>query len=600
MSTKIFVIVVSARRWLVMGNPSRLLPSPPHTCGGKGRGEEDSVRFIGRKGSFYLLSLALFGAGLLAKSVIATMPAALLLVFWWKRKKLRWKEDVLPLAPFFVAGIGLGLFTAWMERTMIIGTEEAASHLSIVARCLIPGRAVWFYLGKLAWPHPLIFIYPRWEVSGAVWWQYLFPVAALLLAAGLWLWRRNLGTGPLVALLYFAGTLFPALGFFNVFPFRYSFVADHFQYLASLGPLALAGTGIARAWGWLAHRSALFKPISCALLLTTLAALTWVQCLQYADVETLWRITLANNPRCWLAHTDLGVILLDQGRIDDAARHLRIAVDIQPAFAESQFDLGCALIRQGAAAEAIAHYRKALDIHPEFAEAHNGLGGALIEQGNLMEAIAQFRLALAFKPNYFPARENLGLALLRQGDFDKALACLEETTAPPAEPAQRWYRLANRLLEQRHFIEAIASYRRTLSISPRFADAWAYLGLACFQNGQTREAVDSWQKSLDINPAQPQVQNNIASVLATASDASLRNGSKAVLLAEQANQATGGADPRILCTLAAAYAEAGIRPKRKKTTNWPALCGPKLNSTSPASPCATRNSMKPPITTTGP
>jgi tetratricopeptide (TPR) repeat protein len=552
-----------------------------------------------KKGSFYLLSLALFGAGLLAKSVIATLPAALLLVFWWQRKKLRWKEDVLPLAPFFIVGIGLGLFTAWMERTMIIGTAEAASHLSLMDRCLILGRAVWFYLGKLAWPHPLIFVYPRWEVSGAVWWQYLFPVAALLLAAGLWHGRRRLarifrtsarschtligraalprrpesgrsssfalpdheisrrGTGPLVALLYFVGTLFPALGFFDVYPFRYSFVADHFQYLACLGPLALAGAGIERALGWLAHRSALLQPIGCAILLTTLGALTWIQCLQYADVETLWRATLANNPGCWLAHTDLGVNLLDQGRIDEAARQLRIAVAIQPDFAESQFDLGCALIRQGAVTEAIAHFRKALDIHPDFAEAHNGLGGALIEQGNLQEAIAQFRMALALKPNYSPARENLGLALLRQGDFDGAMACLERTTALPSETVARWYSLANQLLEERHFIEAMACYRRTLSISPRFAGAWAYLGLACFQNGQTREAVESWQKSLEINPGQPQVQNNIASVLATASDPSLRNGPKAVSLAEQANQATGGADPRILCTLAAAYAETG-------------------------------------------
>ena len=289
-----------------------------------------------KKGAFYISALGLFGAGLLAKSVIATLPAALLLVFWWKRKTLRWKEDVLPLTPFFLVGVGMGLFTAWMERTMVIGPEEAVSHLSLMARCLIPGRAVWFYLGKLVWPHPLIFIYPRWEVSGAVWWQYLFPVAALLLAAGLWRWRQRLGVGPLVALLFFAGTLFPALGFFDVYPFRYSFVADHFQYLACLGPLALAGAGITRGLGRLAQRGALMRPIGCAILLTTLGALTWGQCLQYADVETLWRITLANNPRCWLARSSLGVILLDQGRIDEAARELATAVDIQPDFPEGQ------------------------------------------------------------------------------------------------------------------------------------------------------------------------------------------------------------------------------------------------------------------------
>jgi hypothetical protein len=149
-------------------------------------------------------SLVLFVLGLLAKSVIATLPAALLLVFWWKRRKLRWKEDLMPLAPFFIAGIGLGMFTAWMERTMLVGMDRQATPLSIMDRCLIPGRALWFYLGKLLWPHPLIFMYPRWEVSGAVWWQFVYPAAAMLLAAGLWCFRRILGIAPLVAFLFFA------------------------------------------------------------------------------------------------------------------------------------------------------------------------------------------------------------------------------------------------------------------------------------------------------------------------------------------------------------------------------------------------------------
>ena len=225
-----------------------------------------------RKRLFYLLSLGLFTAGLFAKTVIATMPAALLLLFMWRRKKLRWKEEVAPLAPFFIAGIGLGLLTAWVERTQVILTAASASHLSFMQRCLLPGRALWFYLAKLIWPHPLIFIYPRWEVSGAVWWQFLFPAAALALAAALWRWRRRLGGGPLVALLFFAGTLFPALGFFDVYPFRYSFVADHFQYLACIGPLALAGAGLERGLGRLTKQVPVLRAVFCAALLTALGA----------------------------------------------------------------------------------------------------------------------------------------------------------------------------------------------------------------------------------------------------------------------------------------------------------------------------------------
>ena len=110
----------------------------------------------------------------------------------------------------------------------------------LLERCLIAGRALWFYLGKLVWPEPLIFIYPRWSIDAGAPWQYLYPLAALAVVAGLWLLRHRLGRGPLASWLFFGGTLLPALGFFDVYPMRYSFVADHFQYLASLGPIALA------------------------------------------------------------------------------------------------------------------------------------------------------------------------------------------------------------------------------------------------------------------------------------------------------------------------------------------------------------------------
>ena len=611
-----------------------------------------------KKGVFYLVSLGLFGAGLLAKSVTATLPAALLLVFWWKRKQLRWKEDIAPLGPFFLAGLGMGMFTAWIERTMIIGIDRE-SHLTIMERCLIPGRALWFYLGKLAWPHPLVFIYPRWELNGAAGWQCLFAVAALLLAAGLWHWRRRLGFGPLVGLLYFAGTLFPALGFFDVYPFRYSFVADHFQYLACLGPLALAGAGTELGWNWPARRTPLLKPACSGVLLMVLGALTWVQCRQYADVETLWRATLAGNPGCWMAHDNYGTILLRQGKLDQAAGHFktalqlhpddanahknlgivlsltgdvaeaiaqfrkgleilpndakgrdrlgnlliqqgkveeavlefRKALEIEPGFADGRNDLGIALLRRGKVAEAIAQFQKALEIEPDWAEVRNNLGialmrqgkvaeavaqyraavairpghaktvanlgHALLQQGEVVEAIAQFQKALEIQPDLSQGREGLGLALLRNGDFNGAMACFEKTAVLPSDPVERWYKLGNDLYEDGHLIEAIVCYRQTLAISPRLFNAWGGLGMAFLQNGQSKEAVESWQRSLDINPAQPLIMNNLAWLMATAPDASLRNGTTAVVLAGQANQLTGGTNPLVLSTLAAAYAESG-------------------------------------------
>ena len=181
----------------------------------------------------YALALILFLLGLMSKSVIATLPPALLVVFWWKRGRLDWKKDIAPLLPFFVMGVGSGLFTAWMERTHI-GAQGHQFTLSFIERCLIAGRAFWFYLAKLFWPAKLTFIYPRWHISQSIWWQYVFVLAAVALFVVLWSMRKR-SRAPLAAFLFFGGMLFPVLGFVNVYPFVYSYVADHFQYLACTG-----------------------------------------------------------------------------------------------------------------------------------------------------------------------------------------------------------------------------------------------------------------------------------------------------------------------------------------------------------------------------
>ena len=191
-----------------------------------------------RRATAYVLALVLFVAALLSKSVTATLPAALLVIFWWKNGRLAWKKDFLPLIPFFTLGIGFGLLSAWMERTFV-GAVGARYNLSMVERCLLAARALAFYLGKVVWPQNLTFIYPRWQIDASVWWQYIYLLAVLGSLVLLWLYRKKNRAG-IAAFLLFAGTLFPALGFFNVFPFRYSFVADHFQYLACIVPLTLA------------------------------------------------------------------------------------------------------------------------------------------------------------------------------------------------------------------------------------------------------------------------------------------------------------------------------------------------------------------------
>lgn len=155
-----------------------------------------------------------------------TLPAALLVILWWRRERIDVQRDLLPLAPWFAIGIPAGLFTAWVERRYI-GAQGVEFALTYTQRILLAGRAVWFYFAKLLWPEGLTFSYPHWRLDPPQWWQWLFPGALLALGMALAVVARK-RRGPLATLLLFVGILFPALGFFNVYPFRYSYVDDHF------------------------------------------------------------------------------------------------------------------------------------------------------------------------------------------------------------------------------------------------------------------------------------------------------------------------------------------------------------------------------------
>jgi tetratricopeptide (TPR) repeat protein len=481
----------------------------------------------------WVLALGLFAAGLMSKTVIATLPAALLVVFWWQRGKISWKQDVLPLIPFFIMGMGVGLFTAWVERKFVIGAEVSEFNFSLVERLLIAGRVIWFYLGKLFWPVNLAFVYPRWDVSQGVWWQYLFPAAVLLLLGMLAGWHRR-WRGPLAGLLFFSGTLFPALGFFNVYPFLYSFVADHFQYLAGIGPIALMAGGITAAMGFWGKGKCFLQPAFCGALLLTLGILTWRQCGMYADNETLWRATIARNPDSFLAHNDLGLLLSQKGQMDEALEHYQKALEIKPQYVPAHYNLGNAFLQRGQWNEAIACFQKALEINPNVSRVWYNLGNAFLRSGRVEKAIVSYQETLKIRPDFWEGYNNLGNALGQAGRTD----------------------------------EAIAAYLKALEISPDNAGIYNNLGNALMRNGRLDEAIANFQKVLAIRPDFAEAQNSLgygAWVLATSPEASVRNGIKAVKLAEQVNRFSQGVNPLFLGTLAAAYAETGRFPEAVDT-----------------------------------
>ena len=538
---------------------------------------------------FYSLALSFYALALSAKTTACTLPAALLLILWLKKMPIGWRR-LAQVAPFVVLGVGMGLVTVWWERYRQ-GTLGSPFSVGPVERVLISSRALWFYAGKLLWPADLTFSYPRWTISASDPSAYGWLLATAALVVLIWRAQRWLGRGVAVAMVFFAVTLSPVLGFIMLYTFRYSFVADHYQYLACLGPLALAAAGIERVWGWAVRRDLILKPMFCAVLLAILGALTWVQCGQYADVETLWRTTLAKNPGSWMAHNNLGNVLRDQGRVVEAIEHYQKALDLQPDYAMAHNNLGNALLDQGKVVEAVAHFRKALDIQPAYAEAHNNLGNALFRQGHQDEAIAQYREALEIAPENAAALSNLGSALamkgagqdaiaqyrkalkirphdatinnnlgrslLLNGELDEAMLCFEKSATLSPDPLARWSDLGKGFLQKEDLEAAIVCYWQVIAIAPRAVDAYANLGTAFFKKGEIKKAIGSWQKALDLNPDQMYVRNNLGWLLATTSDPSIRNGTNALALATRANQLSGGGNPVFLRTLAAAYAETG-------------------------------------------
>ncbi len=367
----------------------------------------------------YFLILGLFVCALLSKTVAASWPAAMLLIEWWKRGRIE-RASWLRMAPFFAIGLCTGLVTAWIEKDHV-GAVGPEFVFSVGERFLIAGRAVWFYLGKLLWPYPLIFIYPRWQLSTGDVLQVAWPVAAVLLVVFLFVLQKRIGRGPLVAALFFGGTLLPALGFVNVYPMRYSFVADHFQYLASIGPIVL----LSAAEAALVQRRRTVGSIAAVALTVTLGLLTWNQGKLYANEEHLWRETLKQNDGAWIGMNNIGYAMGMRGELDAAISMLSDAVKLNPNFAEGQSNLGAFLLQRGDAAGAVGYLQEAVRLEPSLSDAHGNLGVAYLHAGRQEDAIRSLREAVRLKGDNYTARYNLGCLLVSRGQAAEAIEHLE-------------------------------------------------------------------------------------------------------------------------------------------------------------------------------
>ncbi len=467
-----------------------------------GRNQDDDPRDAGPGRARYAATVLLFLCALLSKSVTATLPAAIGVVLWFQRGRLG-RRDVLRLAAMIPFGIAAGALTSWMER-YIVGATGPEWALSPLDRLIVAGRAFWFYLGKLAWPHPLTFIYPRWDLAGASPAMLLVPAAALLLLLALWFARGRIGRGPLAAALLFAGTLAPALGFVNVYPMRFSFVADHFAYLSVIGPLALVAATVVTVLGRYRTRLPALAPGLAVLVLGILGALTWQRGYAYADEETLWRDTLRKNSSSFIANGNLGGILLQRGELEPAADLFQTALRSKPDFPEGLDNLGIVKQHQGKIDEAIALFHEALRWNPKFANTHNNLGIVLAQQGRSSEALDRFREAVRIRPSFADAHQNLGLTLEGLGRTADAVAEYREALRwapdkPDVERRLAWILATDPDPRVRNGAEAVRFAEAAVS-APGFRDARTVdvLAAAYAEAGRFSEAVIAEEQALAL------------------------------------------------------------------------------------------------------
>ena len=450
-----------------------------------------------RQTALYSAALLCAAMAVLSNASSIMLPVVLGLCWWWTSPEWRWR-NLLRLAPFLAVSIAAGGWIIW-TRDVASGAQGADWNQTAPDRLIIAGNAVWFYLGKLIWPNPLTFVYPHWVPDASQLTAYLPALAAVAAWLGL-LWYRRRLRGVFFAATCFGILLVPALGFFETDFQRYSFVGDHFQYLASMGILALAGAGLVTALGRLRIGGAVLQSAVAAEFLLGLGALTWLQAQTYANDGILWRTTIEQDSRCWIAHTNLGAWLIKKGNNAGAIDHLQQALRLNPGFGQAECTLGLALFKSGRPAEAIPLYRHALKMKPDDSETLGNLGDALAKLQHWPEAMSCYELSLLVRPAAPIVQNNLGVLLMQSNRVDEAVPHLKEAVRlKPAYPDAE-NNLGNALVELGRTDEGVQHLKAAVRTQPEFADARFNLGVALVAMGQPDEGIKHLQKAVQLNP----------------------------------------------------------------------------------------------------
>ena len=508
------------------------------------------VRYVHKPSVARYVTVALFFAlGLMSKPMLVTLPFVLLLLDYWPLKRIRSQaaEVSLPAAASAKAGgrkspinsqwrivsrlviekiplIALSALSCVATMLAQVYSTEAIEQLPFMWRLNTAAVSYIAYIWQMFWPARLGAFYPN-PNDQLPFWQVLLAIAFLISVSLLAvLWRKErpyIFTGW----FWYVVMLVPVIGLVQT---GEQARADRYTYLPQIGLYVLITWGttdlmtilMTRSSGSRAVSTSLrpitrgsrgvrtdgpqgrgYKAFCAAIAAATIIALSWrafVQTSYWKNSEMLWNHTLAVTTNNDMAHNSLGDLFLRHGELDTAISHFEKALEIRSRTAAAHYNLGGALIE-------------------------NSLATALVRKGRLSEAIGHYEKAMKLRPDYGDPYLDLGSILFQQGRTE----------------------------------EAIAQWHKAAATQPNDAGFHMILGNAFLQRALQKDAIAEYEHAARIYPHDPKSRNSLAWLLATSSDASTRDGNRAIEVAEQTVQLSGGKDPNSLRTLAASYAEAG-------------------------------------------
>jgi len=465
------------------------------------------VKSLRTKGVGWNYSFTLLFAGLAIASKFSTLvlPVVLGLCAWWVEGRWQWRH-LIRLAPILVMSALAGAITLWLGTVEPALAGEIPSR-SWPERMAMSGDVIWFYAGKLVWPHPLMAIYPSWTIDASQWTSYLPLLAVVLLLLILWLNRGAWGRPYFFALAYFLVALFPFLGFFDQSFWRYSFVEDHLQNLAGMGLLALLGAGCFRLAESIFPGKSSLQLVLAAGVLVIVGTLSWQRAWVFENDETLWTDNVVKNPNSWAGENNLGIALYQKGQSDEAILHFQKSLAINPNNTGAHCNLGLALSLKGQVGEGMAQFQKALEINPNDGEVFYNLGVVLFQKGQLDEAMTQFQKALQVYPVYALINHDQGKIFnyqgkifVRKGQFDEAITRFRKAVEFSANDVEAHNNLGAVLFHIGQVEEATAQFQKALAIDPDDAEAHNNLGIVYIQEGRPSEAMDQFKAALRSKP----------------------------------------------------------------------------------------------------